>query len=72
VRPEDDENSSGPGDGPVEVGYFPSASVWPAAMAMGAVLIALGLVFGYWFIVIAAIFLVGAIIGYAVEAQVPH
>ncbi|MDQ1412865.1 MAG: Cytochrome c oxidase subunit, partial [Acidimicrobiaceae bacterium] len=56
----------------VEVGYFPAASVWPAALAMGAVLTALGLVFGTWFIVIAAIFFVGAIIGYAVEAQVPH
>jgi len=58
--------------GDVEVGYFPAASVWPAAMALGAVLVALGLVFGYWFFVIAAIVLVGAIIGYAVEAQVPH
>jgi Cytochrome c oxidase subunit IV len=58
--------------GNVEVGFFPAASVWPAAMALGAVLVALGLVFGYWFFVIAAIVLIGAIIGYAVEAQVPH
>lgn len=52
-----------------EVGYFPAATVWPAAMAIGTVFIALGLVFGYWFIVIGAIVLIGAVIGYAVEAQ---
>jgi uncharacterized membrane protein len=57
---------------PVEVGYFPAASVWPAALGLGAVLVALGLVFGYWFLAIAVILIVGAIIGYAVEAQVPH
>lgn len=67
-RPEDDP--AGRIWGEVEIGYFPAASVWPAAMAVGAVLTALGLVFGYWFIVIAAIVMVGAITGYAVEAQV--
>jgi Cytochrome c oxidase subunit IV len=69
-RAEDLDDGAVSGD--VEVGYFPAASVWPAAMALGAVLVALGLVFGYWFFVIAAIVLVGAVIGYAVEAQVPH
>jgi hypothetical protein len=71
-RPEDREDASPPAAGETEIGYFPSASVWPPAMGLGAVLIALGLVFGVWFFVIAAIFLVGAIIGYAVEAQAPH
>ena len=55
-----------------EIGYFPAASVWPPALAMGAVLTGLGLVFGFWFIVIAVIFFVGGIVGYAVEAQAPH
>jgi hypothetical protein len=71
-RAEDSEVPVGPGGGSVEIGYFPAASVWPPAMALGAVLIALGLVFGYWFFVIAAIFFVGAVIGYAVEASAPH
>ncbi|MDQ6614756.1 MAG: cytochrome c oxidase subunit 4 [Actinomycetota bacterium] len=71
-RPEDLEDADGSGSGVEEIGYFPAASVWPAAIAFGAVLAALGLVFGYWFLVIAAIFLVGGIAGYAVEAQVPH
>lgn len=69
-RPEDREDGEVVGE--VEVGYFPAASVWPAALAMGAVQAALGLVYGVWFFVIAAIFTVGAVIGYAVEAQVPH
>ncbi|MDQ1428462.1 MAG: hypothetical protein QOK39_1938 [Acidimicrobiaceae bacterium] len=71
-RAEDSETPVSTGGGSVEIGYFPAASVWPPAMALGAVLIALGLVFGYWFFVIAAIFFVGAVIGYAVEASAPH
>jgi hypothetical protein len=70
MRPSDSE--AGAVGGEVEIGYFPAASVWPAALAIGAVMTALGLVFGYWFLVVAAIFFVGAIIGYAVEAQAPH
>jgi len=69
-RPEDEEE---PREiGPEEIGFFPAASVWPAAMALGAVFTALGLVYGYWFIVIGAIVFIGAIAGYAVEAQAPH
>jgi hypothetical protein len=70
ARPEDREDA--PVNVEEEIGYFPAASAWPPALAFGAVLVALGLVFGYWFFAIAAIFLVGGIIGYAVEAQVPH
>jgi hypothetical protein len=67
-RPEDSEDPPAP-EGDVEIGYFPAASVWPAALGLGAVNLALGLVFGFWFFVIAGILLVGAIIGYSVEAQ---
>jgi hypothetical protein len=67
-RPEDSEDGATAADD-TTVGYFPAASVWPAAMALGAVVAALGLVFGFWFFIIAAILFVGAIIGYAVEAQ---
>ena len=35
----------------------------------GAVSIALGLVFGLWFFVIGGILVLGAVIGYSVEAQ---
>jgi hypothetical protein len=67
-RPEDAEDGAVAGRA-LEVGYFPAASVWPAALGLGTVAIALGLVFGYWFLVIGAILLVGGVIGYAVEAQ---
>jgi hypothetical protein len=67
-RPEDSEEAT-IRDAEVEVGYFPAASVWPAALGLGAVVTTLGLVFGYWFFVLAAILFVGAIVGYAVEAQ---
>ena len=67
-RPEDSPDAT-TSNRPVEVGYFPAASVWPAALGLGTVVIALGLVFGYWFLVIGGILLVGGVIGYAVEAQ---
>jgi hypothetical protein len=67
-RPEDVEEPP-PAEPGTPVGFFPAASVWPAAIGLGAVLAALGLVFGYWFFVIAVIVLLGAIVGYAVEAQ---
>ena len=49
-----------PPHGDVEVGFFPAASVWPAALGLGAVNLALGLVFGIWFFVIAAILVYAA------------
>jgi disulfide bond formation protein DsbB len=67
-RPEDVEEPP-PAEPETPVGYFPANSVWPAALGLGAVVVALGLVFGYWFFVIAAILLLGAVVGYAVEAQ---
>lgn len=69
-RPEDEVEPEA--SGPVEIGFFPAASAWPAALALGAVFTALGLVFGYWFIVIGGIVFAGAVAGYAVEAQAPH
>ncbi len=69
-RPEDVED--GDVNEPAEIGYFPAASVWPPALALGAVFICLGLVFGFWFLIVGVIVTIGAVIGYAVEAQVPH
>jgi hypothetical protein len=52
-----------------EVAFFPSASVWPAAMGLGFVLLGVGLVYGVWYWVIGGIIFVGAIIGFSVEAE---
>jgi hypothetical protein len=70
-RPEDREDATIAGSSG-EVGYFPAASVWPVALGFGVVVDALGLVFGPWLVAIGAVITVGAIIGYAVEAQARH
>lgn len=56
-------------DGAGEISFFPGNSIWPAAMGLGAVSLAIGLAFGKWFWAIGGILLVGAIIGFAVEAE---
>jgi hypothetical protein len=56
-------------DGEGEISFFPGNSIWPAAMGLGAIALAIGLAFGKWFWAIGGILLVGAIIGFAVEAE---
>lgn len=52
-----------------EIGYFPASSIWPVSMGLGAVLLAVGLVYGVWYWIFGGIMLVGAIIGFATEAE---
>lgn len=56
-------------DGAGEIGFFPGASIWPPAMGVGAVFLAVGLVYGVWYLAIGGIFFVGALIGFVVEAE---
>jgi hypothetical protein len=67
-RPEDrlDAEQS---DGAGEVGFFPAASIWPAGMGLGAVFIGAGLIYGTWYWAIGGVLMLGAIIGYVVEAE---
>jgi hypothetical protein len=65
----EDRVDANPEDGAGEIGFFPGNSMWPAAMGIGAVSLAIGLAFGKWFWVIGGILLFGAIIGFAVEAE---
>jgi Cytochrome c oxidase subunit IV len=67
-RPEDRYDAS-QADGAGEVGFFPNASIWPAGMGLGFVFIAVGLVFGAWFWIMGVILVLGAIIGFSVEAD---
>lgn len=67
-RPEDRDDATST-DGAGEVGFFPNASIWPAGMGLGFVLIGVGLVFGAWFWIMGAILALGAIIGFGVEAD---
>jgi hypothetical protein len=71
LRPEDRPDATA-AEAAGAVGYFPAASVWPAALGLGVIVVAVGLVFGPWFFVVGGIVTVGAIIGYAVEAQARH
>jgi hypothetical protein len=67
-RPEDRDDAT-QADGAGAVGYFPNASIWPAGMGLGFVLIGVGLVFGAWFWIMGLILVLGAIIGFSVEAD---
>jgi hypothetical protein len=67
-RPEDKGDGT-MAEGAGEIAFFPSNSIWPIAMGLGAISLALGLAFGKWFWIIGAILLFGALIGFTVEAE---
>jgi amino acid transporter len=67
-RPEDREDGTFE-QGAGEVAFFPSASIWPVSMGIGFVFMAVGLVYGIWYVVIGFFVFVGAIIGFSVEAE---
>lgn len=67
-RPEDRDDATME-DGAGEIGFFPAASMWPPAMGVGAVFLAVGLVYGVWYLGIGGILLFGALIGFVVEAE---
>ena len=69
-RPEDrfDANYSDP-DAEGEVAYFPSASIWPAGMGVGAVISAVALVWGLWYLFVGLVIFFGAVIGFVVESD---
>lgn len=68
VLPEDEgEPVAGAGQG--ELGYFPSSSVWPFVLSVGAVVAANGLAFGVWLAVAGGALVLVGVVGYAVEAN---
>jgi cytochrome c oxidase subunit IV len=68
LRPEDRPDAD-PGDAAVEIGYFPSSSIWPLVMAGAAAVIANAFVFGVWLAILGGLLFVTAVVGYATEAQ---
>ncbi len=70
-RPEDRYDAD-QADGEGEIGFFPSASIWPAGIGLGGIFLALGLVFGTWYLLIGGILIIGGIIGFLVEAEAPE
>jgi hypothetical protein len=67
-RPEDRPDAT-QADGAGEVGFFPAASIWPAAIGLGGIFIAIAMIFGVWYWLIAAILILGGIAGFVVEAE---
>ncbi|MGH9054609.1 MAG: aa3-type cytochrome oxidase subunit IV [Acidimicrobiales bacterium] len=67
-RPEDRFDAT-QADGEGVVAYFPSASIWPAAVGIGLILTAVGAIFGTWYLVIGIPIFIGAVIGWVVESD---
>jgi hypothetical protein len=67
-RPEDRLDATQE-DGAGEIGFFPAASIWPAAIGVGGVMVAIALIYGTWYWLIAAIFIFGGVAGFVVEAE---
>jgi len=65
----EDSKSAGPGEGLGEVVLVPAPSVWPAAVAGGAGLMAMGLVFGLWLFVPGALVLAISVAGQALSGR---
>jgi hypothetical protein len=56
-------------DGAGEIAYFPTASIWPAGLGLGAVLCAAALVWGLWYVVIGFPIFIGAVVGWVFESD---
>lgn len=67
-RPEDDANAN-PSDGSGVIAAFPSSSIWPFVLGLGAAFIAIALVFGVWTAVFGATLVVSAVIGVTIESR---
>lgn len=67
-RPEDRDDAE-MADGEGEIGFFPAASIWPAAIGLGAIFLGVGLIYGVWYLVIGFVFVFGGVAGFVVEAE---
>lgn len=68
ARPEDDPNST-QSEGAGVVGSFPSTSIFPFMLGMGAFFVVLALVFGIWFLVPGLALAVWAFLGATAEGR---
>jgi hypothetical protein len=67
-RPEDDPNAT-TADGAGVVAAFPSTSVWPFVLGLGAASVALALVFGFWTAPIGFVLAGAAVLGVIRESR---
>ena len=59
-------------DGAGDVGFFSPHSGWPLGLAAGAAMVALGLVFGVWLVIVGAAVLLSSLTGLLLEYYVGH
>ncbi|MGH9292388.1 MAG: aa3-type cytochrome oxidase subunit IV [Acidimicrobiales bacterium] len=67
-RAQDDPNASRD-DGAGVVGAFPSSSIWPFILGIGAASVALSLVFGFWSAIFGFVLAIATIIGVIRESR---
>jgi hypothetical protein len=67
-RAEDDASAS-TASGSGIVGAFPSSSIWPFVLGLGAAFIALALVFGVWTAIFGFFLVISALVGVIVESR---
>lgn len=70
-RPEDKEDGTYAETADKPLGFFPSASIWPAGLGLGAIFAAIALIWGTWYWVIALPLMLGSIVGWSVESEAP-
>ena len=68
IRPEDRADAT-IAEGDEVIGYFPSSSIWPLVLGLGAVALANSLVFGLSLAVVGVGLVVTAAVGYAAESN---
>jgi cytochrome c oxidase subunit IV len=67
----EDRQDADMAEGAGELGWFPTASIWPAGTGAGAGLLALGLAFGVWLALVGAALFVASVLGYALADRRP-
>ena len=67
-RPEDDPEAS-PEDGAGVVGAFPSSSIWPFVLGLGAAMTGLAFVFGVWTAIFGLTLAFSAALGVVAESR---
>ncbi|HLG67610.1 MAG TPA: cytochrome c oxidase subunit 4 [Acidimicrobiales bacterium] len=67
-RPEDREDATVE-EGAGVVSAFPSSSIWPFVLGMGAFLVVLALVWGIWLLVLGVLVMVVALTGVTAESR---
>jgi hypothetical protein len=68
ARPED--RDADPSEGAGSVGSFPVSSVWPLIGAIGALMLAYGLIFGIYLAIPGLLIIVTTVIGFARESEI--